>query len=917
LTLCIANEIQPPMADYVARGFAKIHEDLQFLMQCFREVLIELGEDQLANSLPWINEVRVSDTPNPRLCQVYSIAFQLLNMVEENVSTQVRRSRESELSLASEPGLWADQLSRLRAAGLDGQNIAEHLSEIRVEPVLTAHPTEAKRLAVLEQHRALFFLIVQRENRMFTPYEQAAIRDDIKATLERLWRTGEVLRSKPVVAEERQNVVYYLREIFPSALSELDLRFRQAWQDAGFSPSLIRQPESLPKLRFGTWVGGDRDGHPLITDAITRDTLIELRAAALNILDRALETLVNRLTLSRHEQFTPEPLLDRIAVLEREFTAPPDLVLYREEPWRLFSYLIKEKLRQSAADKGYTSPEHFRNDLVLLAAALDAVGAQRIADKEVLSLIRLVDVFGFHGAVLDIRQNSQFHDRAFEQMLGAAGVKVDYAKLTQDQRLELLLPELESSRPFLMRGVSVGDEADAVLSCLRVVREHRDEHGLKGIGSLIVSMTRGVADLLVTYLFAREVGFWRQGRDGPFCELHIVPLFETIEDLNHAPAILEKYLRYPIVRRSVDALARFRQSPRPVQQVMLGYSDSNKDSGLLASQWSLHQAQDALCEVGDKTGVRIRYFHGRGGTISRGAGPTHRFLEALPYRTIRGDVRLTEQGETIAQKYANRTSATYNLELLLAGVTGISLSQTAQGRPVGDLPEFVSDLSALSRRVYQDLVVMPGFMTFYRTATPIDALELSSIGSRPSRRTGQHSLADLRAIPWVFSWTQSRFYLPGWFGLGTALADLQKDRTTDYEAFCRMQKTSAFVRFVVTNAETNIQSAERSIMEKYAGLAPDTEDVVNVFKAILSEFDLTHQMLHEVLGGASAVRRPRFTMTHQIRADALLALHSQQVRLLREWREAQALSDNAKSDQLFSDLLVCINAIASGLRTTG
>ena len=251
--------------DYIARGFQKIHDDLTFLMICFREVLEELGEHYLASNLPWINQVNVDTEPNPRLCQAYSIAFQLLNMVEENVAAQVRRARESEIGLSGEPGLWADHLRKMRESGISEMEIAGQLKKIRIEPVLTAHPTESKRLAVLDQHRALHGLVVRRENQMWTPLEQEAIRDEIKVTLERLWRTGEVLRTKPIVAEERRNVIYYLQEVFPSVLKALDLRLRQAWTDAGYHADTLVSPSTLPRLRFGTWVGGDRDGHPFVT----------------------------------------------------------------------------------------------------------------------------------------------------------------------------------------------------------------------------------------------------------------------------------------------------------------------------------------------------------------------------------------------------------------------------------------------------------------------------------------------------------------------------------------------------------------------------------------------------------------------------------------------------------------------------
>jgi phosphoenolpyruvate carboxylase len=905
--------------DYVARGFQKIHDDLTFLMNCFREVLEELGEDYLARNLPWINQVNVDAAPNPRLCQAYSIAFQLLNMVEENVAAQVRRARESEIGLSGEPGLWADHLRQMREAGISETKIAERLNKIRVEPVLTAHPTEAKRLAVLEQHRALHSLIVGRENQMWTPQEQEAIRDEIKVTLERLWRTGEVHRTKPVVAEERRNVVYYLQEVFPSVLKDLDLRLRQAWTDAGYHSDTLVSPSTLPRLRFGTWVGGDRDGHPLVTAEVTRETFRELRRAALQTLLKAVEALSRQLTMTRHEQKVSAELTQRIAKLAAESGGESILQLRPDEPWRQLSLLIHNKLLRTLENQGYTSPFDLRDDLRVLARSLDTIGASRITQTEILPVIRLVDVFGFHGAVLDIRQNSAFHDRAMAQILERAGIpeSKSFAGWNQEQRLPFLEAELLSRRPFLAPGTVIGPEADAVLSCFREIRDYRQEFGIRGIGSLIISMTRGVADLLVMNLFAREVGLWVETPEGPACQLHIVPLFETIEDLEIAPRVVQKYLSNAFTRRSLALQRDSRNGHRFVQQVMLGYSDSNKDSGMLTSQWALHRAQESISNVGDSLGVEVRYFHGRGGTISRGAGPTHRFLESLPNRTIRGDLRLTEQGETIAQKYANRSTATYNLELLLAGVTGITLRQRNIREPVDDVASEVGELSAFSRDAYRALLRMEGFIDFYRSATPIDALELSSIGSRPSRRTGQRSLADLRAIPWVFSWTQSRYYLPGWFGIGTALHRLQSSNPEGYNRVVELRQSSPFLRFVLTNAETNLSSAERSLMEKYATLCPPEERLTAVFKRILEEFDLAHSMLREVLGGDSAARRPRFTKTHQIRADALLALHTQQVTLLKDWRAALASDDNDSAERLLVDLLLCINAIASGLRTTG
>jgi phosphoenolpyruvate carboxylase len=905
--------------DYLARGFQKIHEDLYFLMSCFREVLEELGEVQLATNLPWVNQVTIDPTPNSRLCQAYSIAFQLLNMVEENVAAQVRRSRESEMGLTGEPGLWADHLHRLHESGISEGQIAEQFPKIRIEPVLTAHPTEAKRLAVIDQHRALYRLIVRRENQMWTPQEREAIRNEIKVILERLWRTGEVLRTKPVVAEERRNVIYYLQEIFPNVLNDVDLRLRQAWIDAGYHAETLISPRTLPRIRFGTWVGGDRDGHPLVTAEMTRETFLELRRAALGTLRDALGAASLQLTMTRHEQRASEELKQRVTRLADELSADYIVQLHLDEPWRQLSLLIQKKIENTLELKGYTVPSELMKDLWVLARSLDEIGASRITRSAILPVIRLADVFGFHAAVLDIRQNSGFHDRAMVQLLERAGLAEAkaFAEWGQEERLPFVESELNSRRPFLAPGSSIGPEADAVLDCFRVIKEYRDRCGIRGIGSLIISMTRGVADLLVVYLFAREVGLWVETTEGPACQLHVVPLFETIEDLEIAPDVVRKYLANSFTRRSLLLQRDARSGSQLIQQVMLGYSDSNKDSGMLASQWALHCAQEAITGVGDEAGVKLRYFHGRGGTISRGAGPTHRFLESLPPSTIRGDVRLTEQGETIAQKYANQNTATFNLEILAAGVTGITIRQQNLREPVDDAGSVMGKLSDSSRETYRGLLNMEGFIDFFRSTTPIDALELSSIGSRPSRRTGQRSLTDLRAIPWVFSWTQSRYYLPGWYGIGTALRKLQESDPTGFEEVMKLRTVSPFLRFVLTNAETNISSAERAIMELYATLCPPDERVTAVFRRVLEEFDLAGLMLKEVLGGDAATRRPRFKMTHQIRADALLALHTQQVTLLRDWRAALAADDNAAAHRLLVDLLLSINAIASGLRTTG
>jgi phosphoenolpyruvate carboxylase len=481
-----------------------------------------------------------------------------------------------------------------------------------------------------------------------------------------------------------------------------------------------------------------------------------------------------------------------------------------------------------------------------------------IAAVEIDPLLRIVMTFGFHSAALDIRQNSAFHDRAVEQILRAAGVRESaYSTWSEEERLAFLGRELPSPRPFLPSRAHPGTEAEAVLSCYRAVADHIDRFGPDGVGSLIVSMTRSLSDLLTVYLLGRETGLVFDTPEGLVCRLPVVPLFETIEDLERSPGILRVFLEHPMTRRSNERRAVDAERAGAVQQVMIGYSDSNKDGGLVASQWGLYRAQEKLSQVGRERDVRIRFFHGRGGTISRGAGPAHRFLSSLPHAALDGEIRLTEQGETIAQKYANRITAAHNLELLLAGATGTTFTDRKIAAKEHPLEKVMDSLAQASRDAYQRLVRMDGFFTFFRQATPIDVIEQSRIGSRPARRTGQQTLADLRAIPWVFSWSQSRFYLSGWFGAGSALEGLQESDPASLETIRAHGFQWAPLANLLTNISGSLLTADREIMECYGELVEDPSIREPIFAVIVEEFERTTRMLELIFGGPLPKRRPR------------------------------------------------------------
>lgn len=910
----------------------KVERDLDFLLDCLREVLEELGEHDVARQL--LGKGGAPDVPArlpERMVQGYSMAFHLLNMAEENTAAQQRRVKEATEGVSAEAGLWGRVLHHLREQGLEARQLAEILPEVRVEPVLTAHPTEARRASVLDHQRALYLLLVKRENQMWTPLEQQAIRQEFKRVLELLWRTGEIFLEKPDVPTELRNVIHYLRNVFPEALPVLDRRLRQAWEAVGFDPSLLSEPWGLPRLSFGDWVGGDRDGHPFVTAEVTRHALGELRLNALMLLHQRMVGLSARLSLSNRLQTAPPALTDRITALAEALGERGQRAVRRnpDEPWRQFLNLLVARLpldmsrtesaRLDDAPGRYREASELSADLELLRESLQSIGAGRLAESEVHPLLRMVQTFGFHLAALDIRQNSHFHDLAVGELLVAAGLEgADFADWDEARRLAFLERELASPRPFALSGVSIGPHADAVLGCYRVLLEHLRAYGPAGLGAMIISMTRSLSDLLVVYLLARETGLAFHTPEGLVCHLPVVPLFETIEDLKHSPEILSAFLAHPMTRRSLAWQQHASGAAHPVQQVMVGYSDSNKDGGILASLWSLYRAQEALAAVGQRHGVRLRFFHGRGGTISRGAGPTHRFLSALPPSSFQGDLRMTEQGETISQKYANLISAVYNLELLLAGATEATLLARHGVRPEAHPLEPVMDvLAETSRRAYEQLVQSRGFIDFFAQATPIDVIESSKIGSRPARRTGQRTLADLRAIPWVFSWSQARFFLSGWYGVGSALEALRRERP---EAFALL-KTHALdwypSKYVLTNVSTTILSADVEVMEEYASLVEDGAIRAQLMGMIRDEFARTRSVLETIWGGPMEERRPHIHQALRMRQPWLRVLHRQQVELLRTWRGLKREQRRAEADPLLPRLLLTVNAIAGGLRTTG
>ncbi|MFC4871788.1 phosphoenolpyruvate carboxylase [Negadavirga shengliensis] len=892
--------------------FDKINRDMDFLTRCFRKVLKDLGEEQLADLLTKkVNPAEVAKVSielEEKHIQVLSIYLQLMNLVEENTAVQARRRQIDSWGLQSVRGSWAETFRRWKSQGLTETHMLTVIRAIKVIPVLTAHPTEAKRASILNLHREIYLNLVKLENTTFSFSERKIIEQEIMTLLERWWRTGEVYLEKPTVEMERNNVMHYFSKVFPKALQHTDANLKQNWLEMGFDKDNLCLPEHFPTLQFGSWVGGDRDGHPYVTASLTHNTLKEHRKAALLLLHSQLLELAADMSFSEIRNTVPQFFLREIVKKKNTFGQEGEKAVNRNpyEPWRQFINLLVLQLENTIKNEVtedqpyYTGPEDLAKDLLILRNSLMEIGAKRIVESMLFSIERQVQCFGFHLARLDIRQNSSFHDKAMEQILQETYPELPpYSDWPEEKRIRFITDELKSDRPFATADKSFGPEADKVLECFRAVKEFTGKYGPHGVGSFIVSMTRRVSDLLLVYLFFREVGLDRK-------VFQVVPLFETIEDLLNADKILDDFLSHPINQKSES----------DIQEVMLGYSDSNKDGGIIASRWHIYQAEQQLQQVGTKHGIRLRYFHGIGGTISRGGGKYHRFLDSMPPGNLSGEIKLTVQGETIAQQFANLLTATYNLEMLLSG-TALQTGYRLFPQDHSDYPiDALRKLSSYAKDSYTRLIHHPLFIEFYGEATPIDVLELSKIGSRPARRTGTRNLEDLRAIPWVFSWSQSRFHLTGWFGIGHALKRLKATHQDNYHQLRKFANEWPLLKYILIQVETNLMNSDPDIMKTYAGLVKVEQTRAEIMSIISSEYQESLDQIGAMFDLDRGKRRPGLLDRLQRRKNALSALHELQIKNLKQWRKRKG-QDDSDEESLVTRLLEITTALASGLKNTG
>ncbi len=916
--------------EILKQELGKTYSDLEFLLNCFKEVLVENNEPELAQHIPWLCEDCLFEKIEftQKHFHMFSICFQLLNLAETNGAVQTRRKEEEKNKLSSINGLWANSLDNLKKNNFTQDEILSVFSEIEVQPVLTAHPTEARRPVILRKYRELYLLLVQRENSMYNSYENEENRNQIKRLITSIWNIDEYYMEKLKVETELDNVIHYFINVFPEIINLLNRRLIQAWEFAGFDSTRLVENNNFPLLKFGTWIGGDRDGHPLVTAEVTKNTLLTLRLNAFLILKNELLKLSENLSFYCDIQELPDNLSHRfkdiIAELGNE--TKPVITANRYEAYKLYVLLLIEKLPLKMGkdqsfelvDKrgNYAHSHQLADDLRCLGKALKDHGLSIMANREVNHTIRFIKTFGFHLAELDIRQNSAFYEKALIQIINESKSGFSITDdIDEKEKKEIIKAELTGNRPFVRNWQNLPDEAKNVLECFDVLRNHIEHYSIYAIGSLIVSMTRNADDLIMIYILAREAGLTFFDKTLTM-KLHVVPLFETIDDLTRSPQIMDEYFSVPEVQNSLEYQRIEKGRENKIQEIMIGYSDSNKDGGILASSWYLYNAQKEISEIGKRHGVQIKFFHGKGGSISRGAGPVHWFLRSLPHGTLTGKLKITEQGETIEKKFANKINAAYNLELMLAGTTLNTLLYQKEKETENDAAGILEYMGKESFGFYSALLQNRYFLEFYQQATPIDVIEESKIGSRPARRTGKRTFSDLRAIPWVFSWGQSRFHITSWYGVGSTLEKMQSEYPEKYQKLKELRFSSHFVRYVLTNIDTSLASTDEEIMKMYAQLVENDEVRESVLQLLLTELEKTRRLMNDLLGRSMKERRKNHFYSTGLRAEALDILHKNQVKNLKLWRDPQ-LTDPVQKDKLLKELLISVNAIANAMGATG
>ena len=849
--------------------------------------------------------------------RAFSYFSHLANIAEDR--HHVRRRDHHDAQGHLQEGSLALTLERLASADIRAADIVKTLAQAHISPVLTAHPTEVQRKSILDAERAIAELVEQRDA-LHTDRERADNEALIRARVTQLWQTRMLRTAKLTVADEIENALSYYRSTF---LRQIPRLYREL-EDA------LPGHEIAPFFRMGNWIGGDRDGNPFVTAETLQMALARQSETVLRFYLTEVHELGAELSISAS-------LAPVTASMQALAARSPDQNVHREdEPYRraligIYARLAAtlerltgtEALRHAVApQQPYASSLEFLRDLQTIEASLAAHNAQALAAPRLHPLLRAVQVFGFHLATVDLRQSSDKHEAVVAELMRVARIEPDYSALPEDARRTLLLRQLGDARGLRVRAAHYSELACSELAIFEAALAMRERYGPQALRHCIISHTEAVSDLLEVLLLLKEVGLLRGTLDETaVCDLIVSPLFETIDDLRHAAPIMRAFYALPGIAQMMQ---RSRVGEFAEQDIMLGYSDSNKDGGGFTSNWELYRAEielvDLFAALGRDHGTRLRLFHGRGGTVGRGGGPSYQAILAQPPGTVNGQIRLTEQGEVIASKYSHPEIGRRNLETLVAATLEATLLNPTKSAPQSFL-DAAAAISDASFKAYRKLVYeTPGFTDYFFSATPIREIAELNIGSRPASRKATRAIEDLRAIPWSFSWGQCRVALPGWCGFGAAIASYlgtePRQRQERLALLQKMHRQWPFFRTLLSNLDMVIAKSDLAIAARYVELVEDKRLGKKIFGLIQAEWQATSDALTLITGEKSRLAsNPSLARSIEHRFPYLDPLNHLQVELMRRYRQRQ--EGDPQNARVQTGIHISINGVAAGLRNTG
>ena len=841
--------------------------------------------------------------------QAWGIWFQLLHIAEENAAMRRRRVTESVRGLEHVPGAFANVVAQAAEMGASREAVQTLINNLEVTPTITAHPTEAKRVTVLQIHRRIYVILYRLEATRWTQRERADLEAQLRDEIDLLWLTGELRLEKPSVADEVDWGLHFfdqtLYERVPETLERLDWALAKHYPGVKFTIP--------PFFRFGSWIGGDRDGNPSVNNGTTRDALLMNRRAVLLHYQGRLKELISKLSISLHAVRPAEAFITRLDELLDAGGRRKSME--KRNPGEIFRQFVLCMLAKIKATEKKSAPRTFRydnadqfiRDLKILEQGLEDVACPHLARSQVTPLRRQAEAFRFCTVRLDLRENSIVIANTLRAVWQSRNQNGTPPPPDSTEWLEWIQTELATPLDELPPVAFADRQCAITFGLFRLVAETQGALDRDALGGFILSMTRSVADILGVYLLAKYAGVFTDSQGVESSTLPVIPLFETIEDLRVAPKIMETLLNTPVARRSVRAQGG-------VQEVMIGYSDSNKDGGFLTANYELSRAQAELTKTGAKCKIPIVFFHGRGGSVSRGGGPTGRAIAAQPAGSVNGKLRLTEQGEVVSSKYANRGTAQYHMELLAASVMEHTLKSMDEDelKPEPEFDQAMDALSSLAYTAYRQLIEKKGFVDYYNAASPVEELAKLKIGSRPNRRFGAKSLDDLRAIPWVFAWTQNRHHIPAWYGLGSAVESFVNVRGREGKRLLKnMYKTRRLFRLIIDEAEKSLAFVDTDVMQSYADLSSQEMIKEQVYSKMIEEYYLSRKNVLMITGETELAERfARFTRKLERRGAILKQVGLAQVELTKRFRE------KGKQEDLVA-LLLSINCVSAGLGWTG